>query len=239
MTLETIPTSTISVPTTSIMSVAIDMAASFSLTEEYTLYTFRFVVLLAYSLAHWYPLYMARRNSRDRDSLVKYFFKLSIIHSSVCFMAGLTCLLYTIVKYFDPANPLGKLFVETQFRECAYRFQELGCETVLSDENRRECFALGMCMVQPIYFVKLEMILDASLEMFWTCRFAMIGVITAWMMVLLIIANYYRPYWPMTLERIFWYIESFSFTNRIRGALDEVDNWYDRHFVNYQKPVTE
>ncbi|OWP01422.1 hypothetical protein B2J93_2832 [Marssonina coronariae] len=120
-----------------------------------------------------------------------------------------------------------------QFSECAYRLQELKCDTVLSTETRRECFALGMCVVQPTNLVKLQMIFDVFWEILWACRLVTISAITGWMVILLITANYYQPYRPMTLDRVFWYIEDFDFTNRIRGALDEIDDWYNRHFVDY------
>ncbi|CAL3966359.1 unnamed protein product [Diplocarpon coronariae] len=200
MILETVPTSSISVSTASSMSVPVDTKTYVSLTEGSTLSIFEQVILLTYFLVHWYPLYIARISSRDRDSLLKYFFKISIIHSSVCFMVGLSCLLYTIIKYFDPENPLGKLFITMQFSECAYRLQELKCDTVLSTETRRECFALGMCVVQPTNLVKLQMIFDVFWEILWACRLVTIN---------------------------------FDFTNRIRGALDEIDDWYNRHFVDY------
>lgn len=74
------------------------------------------VLLLLLIFTHTLPLLLSSRGSKNWESVLRYFLKLSIIHGIVWSLTGLVCLIHAAVNYYDPTFPLGKHFLTTQIK---------------------------------------------------------------------------------------------------------------------------
>ncbi|KAI9048022.1 hypothetical protein LZ554_007820 [Drepanopeziza brunnea f. sp. 'monogermtubi'] len=186
------------------------------------------------------PLLLSRRGSRNREAVFRYFLKLSIVYVIVFFGVVVVCLIYTIGNYNNPMFPLGNHFLTTQFRECGYRFVQLRCET--SKMFERECFALGMCVVQPLYLLKAHTFLSELVRILWVCRRQYMGTVSLWILSETFhryrrVVGYQGRMENEALEESFrplpfWQLPvNFGLTERIRNFLNGFDDWYRHWFL--------
>ncbi|XMA17673.1 hypothetical protein WAI453_010464 [Rhynchosporium graminicola] len=105
-----------------------------------------FQVLLYFS-----PLILARKSSINGKSLKAWAWKMFRLNCLVVAMLALISFSIAIDNWFDSSYAAGKRTIIQQVTECAVRFKELACEIDRKTSAERECFALGMCLAQPLW----------------------------------------------------------------------------------------
>ena len=160
------------------------------------------ILLASYVVIQFGPLYATWHEADGLTSIEKYVAKLIIInlHTFVWLLAigGFVA----VLDYYDPTYIFGEHVLMEQLGECAHRFHEIECETRVDRLFRHECFALGMCLSQPVPLLQLHAFLTELWRILETL--ALFGHISTLSWVWLDVAARWwrRGHWTAPLDEI-------------------------------------
>ncbi|KAH8767533.1 hypothetical protein BGZ57DRAFT_988340 [Hyaloscypha finlandica] len=172
---------------TSILVIAAEMAGFvlLDLFSDYGLPTL-FIFLLFY---HGFPIYLASYEPRTAARIRRYLKYVLKIYFVATIVYIHVCVLFAYLVFTDASSGFNKHVEE--IRECAYRFEENGC---MGKTNgfigrvrgvERECFALAMCLRQPLFLLQIYGFLQELLAQIFSqgsfnCFVVMTGCYVAW-----------------------------------------------------------
>jgi hypothetical protein len=115
---------------------------------------------------HIFPIYLGSHQpwtSRRIRLYFKYIFKIYLTATLVYIVI---CLPFAYFAFRAPKSNFNKMI--TQTRECAYQFKENHCTSScvrrsICKRLERECFALAMCLGQPLFLLSIRGFLDELL----------------------------------------------------------------------------
>ncbi|KAG4429284.1 hypothetical protein IFR05_015230, partial [Cadophora sp. M221] len=115
---------------------------------------------IGYVLVLFLPLIIAKKSSVTWKSLKAWARMISMVHfRTYIFLVSLSIAI-TFLSWFDSSYMLGINIFARQMAECAFRFEELKCESDPKETTERECFALAMCLAQPAWALGLQAFLS-------------------------------------------------------------------------------
>jgi hypothetical protein len=145
----------------SILDFAVEIAAMVLLDffcEQYA-QSLLFVFLV---FCHFLPIYFASQEpwtARRIRHYIKYILK---IYLAATLLYVLVCIPFAALIFTNPTSMLNQTVA--QKGECAYRFSENQCSLPTNSNYKRarverECFALAMCLRQPVFIIKIHALL--------------------------------------------------------------------------------
>jgi len=162
---------------TSLLAITIEMAGYFFL--DY-LSQYAFPTILAFLLFVVLPIHFGSHESWTVARVRRYLAYIRNLYVYAILLYILLCIPFAYITFSAPNSPYNNSVAD--MRECAYRFEESECTTQSSSFYGkvrgvdRECFALAMCLRQPIFLLQIffffqelltTFLSGQSSELFW------------------------------------------------------------------------
>jgi len=120
---------------------------------------YAFLTILVFILFVALPIYIGSHQSWTATRIRRYLAYIFKLYFHAILLYLLVCLPFAYITFAAPNSRLNNAV--TEMRECAYRFVERECETESSSFYGkftgvdRECFALAMCLRQPMFLLEI------------------------------------------------------------------------------------
>ncbi|KAL2070643.1 hypothetical protein VTL71DRAFT_13669 [Oculimacula yallundae] len=102
------------------------------------------------------PLLEARRSTLTWKKIGDWWWTIGKGNMKVEFTLAIFGLTIATLSWLDPSYAAGKHVLVQQVNECAFHFEDLACEGQPIESAKRECFALGMCLAQPLLALTIQ-----------------------------------------------------------------------------------